>query len=451
MIKKTCEALKGAKNAIIHLYNSTSTAQREIVFGKSKKEIIELAVSGVKSIKTYKNLISAEKIILEYSPESFTGTELDYSVDICNAVIDEWQPSSADKIIINLPATVESSLPNIYADRIEWFSNKIKKRDSIIISVHTHNDRGCAVAAAELALLAGAERIEGALFGNGERSGNMDIVTMALNLFSSGINPELDFSDINHIAAICKQTTGMYIHQRHPYSGELVYTAFSGSHQDAINKGLKFQKKSCAKKWNVPYLPIDPADVGRNYEALIRINSQSGKSGAAYIMESEFGIIIPKWMQSNFGSVIQKLTEERGNELSANDIQNAFKNEYLNFKGIYSLTESHIDTIELKENINNDNQTHINAVITVNQKKLAIFGEGNGMLDAFVKGFIKSYGAIFTIENYSEHALDSGSDASAIAYIEIGRSGGNCFFAAAVDKDIGVASIKAVLNAINKF
>ena len=451
LIRKTFESLRGVKKAIVHIYNSTSETQRRVVFGKSKEEIIELAVNGITIIKDCMKSLKKENITLEYSPESFTGTELEYALEITHKVIDEWNPSPENKIIINLPATVEMSNPNVYADRIEWFCKNIKKRNSVLISVHTHNDRGCAVAAAELAILAGADRIEGSLFGNGERSGNMDIVTMALNLFSSGIDPELDFTNINRVIEIYKKCTGMSIHPRHPYAGELVYTAFSGSHQDAINKGIKQQKKSKSEKWDVPYLPIDPADVGRTYEAIIRINSQSGKGGAAYIMENEFGITIPKWLQPHFGKAVQNLTDSTGRELNSIELKNLFFSEYIEIENIYNFIKCHIDTLDTKENSDTKKLTVITAVLEKDSKKIKFTGKGNGPVDAFVKGFTKISGINFKIENYSEHSIDSGSDASAIAYTSIKTPGGKNYCAAAIDPAISIATIKAVLNTINKF
>ena len=324
LIRKTFAAISGAKHAIVHLYNSTSSLQRDVVFRKNREEIKAIAVEGTALVRRLNDECGNTGIRFEYSPESFTGTELDYALDVCHAVMDAWGASKDDKIILNLPSTVEMSSPNIYADRIEWFCRNIKSRDAVLISVHAHNDRGTAVATAELALMAGADRVEGALFGNGERCGNMDMVTMALNLFSQGVDPELDFSDLPRIREVYRRCTRMDIHPRHPYSGELVYTAFSGSHQDAISKGMKAQPHSPGGLWAVPYLPIDPEDVGCNYEAIVRINSQSGKGGVAYVLEKEYGLQIPKWMQPDFAEAVQAVADTTGVELSVEQINELF-------------------------------------------------------------------------------------------------------------------------------
>jgi 2-isopropylmalate synthase len=343
LIKKTFESVKGARQAIIHLYNSTSTLQRRAVFQMSKKEIVELAVCGTKIIKEEAARFPETKFIFEYSPESFTGTELDFALEICEAVKNVWQPTPDNKMIINLPATVEMASPNIYADQIEWFCNKISDRDAIILSLHAHNDRGCAVAATELALMAGGERVEGTLFGNGERTGNVDIVTLALNMFTQGVDPELDIENINELIDIYERVTRLTVHQRQPYAGELVYTAFSGSHQDAINKGMDLYESTDHDVWEVPYLPIDPSDLGRTYESVIRINSQSGKGGVAYVLDKDFGFKMPKDMHPEVGKIIQVVSEIEGRELIHEEIYQAFHDEYLTAQSPYELKAFHVN------------------------------------------------------------------------------------------------------------
>ncbi|MDD4295115.1 MAG: 2-isopropylmalate synthase, partial [Candidatus Omnitrophica bacterium] len=445
LIRKTFDSVYDAKNAIVHLYNSTSTVQREVVFNKKKDEIKNIAVKGAALIRRLWNDTKNKGIRFEYTPESFPGTELDYAYEVCSAVVDTWSPVDGENVIINLPTTVEMSTPNVFADRVEWFCGQIQKRESIIISVHTHNDRGTAVASAELAVMAGAQRVEGALFGNGERSGNMDIITMALNIFSQGVDPELDFSDINEIADIYRRCTGMDVHPRHPYAGDLVYTAFSGSHQDAISKGMKAQKEKGSDIWDVPYLPIDPKDVGRSYEAIIRINSQSGKGGVAYVMENYWGYKIPKEMQPQFARIVQEITEDAGSELSADDIKNCFEREYLNDKGEYRLKHCVIHS-------GNDSmeETRLSLVILYNGKEVVVKSGGDGPVDAFVRGIKEYLNILFDIEYYSEHALSHGSGAEAIAYVGIKATDDRMIFGAGIDADISMASIKAVLSAINK-
>ena len=442
-IGRTFEAIEGAKRVIVHLYNSTSKLQREVVFKKSREEIISIAAHGAAIMQKLKEESGNSGIRFEYTPESFTGTEDDFALHICHAVMDVWKPTPQDKVIINLPATVEMSTPNVYADRIEWFHRNVKKRDSLILSIHTHNDRGTAVAAAEMAIIAGADRVEGALFGNGERSGNMDIITMALNLYTQGIETGLDFSTIDRVRETYKRCTDMDVHPRHPYAGELVYTAFSGSHQDAINKGLKENEESQGEKWEVPYLPIDPKDVGRNYEAVIRINSQSGKGGVAYIMERELGYRIPRDMQPHFGKVIKSKTEEKGSELSPPEIGQAFKESYMLERDPYRLLslESHNASGEV---------SHMSAVVGHERGEIAIESEGKGPIDAFAKGMKKRFKLSFTITTYEEHELAPGSEAKAIAYIGIKSEGGVASFGVAIDENIETASVKALVNALSR-
>jgi 2-isopropylmalate synthase len=450
LIRKTFEAIRGAKNAIVHLYNSTSTVQREVVFRKNKEEIKVIAVEGTKLVRKLADEAGNPGIRMEYSPESFTGTELDYALEVCHAVMDAWQPTPGNKIIFNLPATIEMSTPNVFADRIEWFCRNVKKRECATVCVHTHNDRGCAVAAAELAVMAGADRVEGALFGNGERCGNMDIITMALNLFSRGVDPELDLTDINHVCDTYTRCTRMPVHPRHPYAGELVYTAFSGSHQDAINKGMKAYAKSSTGIWNVPYLPIDPRDVGRTYESIIRINSQSGKGGVAYIMETEFGIQIPKWMQSDLARIIQEVTDRTGKELLPEEIRGYFMKDYIERNTPYLLEKCHIDIDDYEEQSSSPNQAHVNAAVKISGRNVAFEADGNGPVDAFVKGLQKSAGISFALDKYAEHALTEGSDSKAIAYIAIKDQNGSEYFGAGIDANISIASIKAVISALNR-
>lgn len=444
LIRKTFESLKGCKKAVIHFYNSTSTIQRNVVFNKDKKEIVEIAVNGAKLIKTLEKDYPNTEFTYEYSPESFTGTEMDYALEICEAVIDIFQPDKNNKLILNLPATVEMSTPNIYADQIEWFAKNIKNRESIIISLHTHNDRGTGIAASELGLLAGADRIEGTLFGNGERTGNVDIIALAMNMFSQGIDSKLNFKNMKKVVETYEKCTKLDVHPRTPYSGELVYTAFSGSHQDAIRKGLLALKESGNKYWEVPYLPIDPADVGREYEAIIRINSQSGKGGVAFIMEQNYGIKLPKIMHPEFGALIQKVTDEKGSELKANIIYEIFEKEYLNFKGKYKLK-----SYSIKDNVN-DSKLQINAFIETDDKDFEIEGRGNGPIAAFCDGIKKAGLGEFQLKSYDEHALSQGADSSAIAYIQVEFNDGEKVFGVGKDANINTASLNALISAINR-
>ncbi len=446
-IKKTFEALAGARQAVVHLYNSTSTLQRDVVFRKGRREIIDLGVGGARLIREEAGR-TGTRISYEYSPESFTGTELDFAVEICDAVMDVWEPDPEHPVIINLPATVEMSTPNIYADQIEWFGRNMKNRDCALISLHAHNDRGSAVAATELALMAGADRVEGTLFGNGERTGNVDILTLALNLFTQGIDPGLDFSDINHVIEVYERCTGLTVHPRHPYAGELVYTAFSGSHQDAINKGMAAWEET-GGVWAVPYLPIDPKDVGRTYESIIRINSQSGKGGVAYIMDNEFGFKLPREMHPEFGAVIQKVSDETDGELPAEVVFHVFEKEYLLAASCYRLkgfnvVKRHIDTSE------NLSSAEIEAHILVHGEDQHLNASGNGPLDAFCEALRSGLGLTFTLQAYHEHALTRGSSSSAVSYIMITDGENREFWGAGVDTDIIVASIKALLSAMNR-
>ena len=450
LIRRTFESIKGAKNAIVHLYNSTSRQQRDIVFRMGKEEIRSIAIAGTRLVRELKEASGNPGIRLEYSPESFTGTELEYALEVCHAVMEEWGASASNKVILNLPSTVELSTPNIYADRIEWFCRNLRDRDAAIISVHAHNDRGTAVATAELAVMAGADRVEGALFGNGERCGNMDIVTIALNLLTQGVDPKLDFSDLPAIREVYRRCTRMDIHARHPYSGELVYTAFSGSHQDAISKGMKAHTKSAEGIWNVPYLPIDPQDVGCTYEAIVRINSQSGKGGIAYVLDKEYGIQIPKWMQPDFGLAVQDVTDRTGEELSPEQIHELFHKEYIGAKEPYQLRKCHISWDDEDPESNDEVATIINCSIQGPEGDLSFKARGNGPLDAFVRGMSGQTGLDFHVDEYVEHSIGHSSDAQAIAYIRISCADGRLSCGSGIDSNISLASIKAIVSALNR-
>lgn len=447
LIKKTFEALKGVKNAVVHLYNSTSVLQRKVVFKMSKQEIIDIAVSGAKLLNEYKGKYPETNFTFEYSPESFTGTELDYALEICEAVIDVWKPTSDNKVIINLPSTVEMATPNVYADQIEWICKHIKNRENIIISLHTHNDRGTCTASSELGLLAGADRIEGTLFGNGERTGNLDIVTMAMNMYSQGIDPKLDFSNIYNTVKIYEECTNMNVHERHPYAGKLVYTAFSGSHQDAIRKGLKALEEENNPYWEVPYLAIDPHDLGREYEEIIRINSQSGKGGTAYIMESDFGFILPKEMHKEFGAIVKEKSDTLGTELSADQIFQLFENEYLDKKTPYTLKSYETESVQ---NVEDDrNVLNIHATINVDGSDKNIEGTGNGPVDAFFNALHASNINGCKFISYDQHALDKGSRSKAVSYIQI-ENNNKRYFGVGVSENTNTSSLKALISAINR-
>ena len=453
LIRKTFAALRGAKQAIVHLYNSTSTLQRQVVFKMNQKEIMALGVEGARVIREEAERFAGD-IRYEYSPESFTGTELDFAVEICEAVAAVWEPTPERPVIFNLPATVEMSTPNIYADQIEWFIRNMKQRDCALISLHAHNDRGCAVAATELALMAGADRVEGTLFGNGERTGNVDLLTVALNLFSQGVDPKLDFSDINKVADVYKRCTGLPVHPRHPYVGELVYTAFSGSHQDAISKGMEAAEADKSGLWAVPYLPIDPQDVGRTYESIICINSQSGKGGAAYIMSREFGYTLPKKMRPGFGRVVQEETERVGSELSAGAVFAVFEREYLlQQQGCCWLKQFHVRKRHIDEQ-EEDSSAEIEALLIVDKQELHLQATGNGPLDAFCAALKKDADMDFDLISYHEHALTESSSAKAVTYIEVmdrrPDGTGEGWWGAGVDTDIIISSIKALLSAVNR-
>lgn len=446
LIDRTFEALEGIKKAIVHIYNSTSVLQRDVVFGKSKEEIKEIAIHGTKMVKTRIDNFPGE-IILEYSPESFTGTEVDYALEVCEAVLEEWGASKEKPVIINLPATVEMNTPNVYADQIEWFSKNLKNREAVILSIHPHNDRGCAVAASELALLAGADRIEGTLFGNGERTGNVDILNIAYNMFSQGINPNLNIENINEIIEVYERLCKIPVHIRHPYAGKLVFTAFSGSHQDAINKGVKAMQERNQQHWEVPYLPIDPADVGRQYEPIVRINSQSGKGGVAFVMDSCFGFRLPKGMQKEFAEIIQEISEHQG-EVAPEQIMEAFKKNYLDAK-----EPLHFRTCKIDEKADQDNNesTHVTLTFTDNSIEKTIEGIGNGPIEAVQKAISQEKAINLKVLDYNEHALHSGSNAQAIAYIHLlDIESGRTIYGAGISSNITRASLRALFSAVNR-
>jgi 2-isopropylmalate synthase len=439
LIERTYEAIEGARRAIVHLYNSTSTVQRRVVFRLDKAGIVDLAVRATALCKELAEQTETE-IVFEYSPESFHGTELEFALEICEAVMDAWQPTPEEPMIVNLPTTVEAFPPNIYADRIEWFQRHVTKRDSIVVSVHPHNDRGTAVATAELGLMAGADRVEGTLFGNGERTGNVDIITIALNLLTQGVDPRLDLSRLDEAKAIVEECNELPVHPRHPWVGELVYTAFSGSHQDAIKKGMYAQQRESSEVWDVPYLPIDPADLGRSYEAIIRVNSQSGKGGVAYLMETEHSLELPRGLQVDFAQKVQAITDLRGGELTADELLAAFHEHYLAHTRPYELgayTHTSADTDQ------------ISAELTRDGEALEVSGAGNGPIAALVDAFEQNFGITIAIRNYHEHAMAAAADATAAAYIEADIDG-DLVWGVGLHPSIVTASLRAVVNAVNR-
>ncbi len=447
LIRRTFEALQGTKNAILHLYNSTSPTQRRVVFGMSKAEIIDIAVQGTKLVKALRPTLPDTNLRFQYSPESFSATELEFALEICEAVVDVWQPTLDNKIILNLPATVELFTPNVHADQIEWFCRNIRDRESVIVSLHTHNDRGTGVAATELGLLAGANRVEGTLFGNGERTGNVDIVTLALNMYTQGVETGLDFSNIENVRAVYERTTRMEVHPRHPYGGELVFTAFSGSHQDAINKGMTAQDPAEDALWDVPYLPIDPQDIGRTYEAIIRINAQSGKGGVAYVLENEYGLKMPKAMHAEFGKIVNVLADELGNEITSMQIRQLFEKTYLQAISPFKLESFRAETIV---DDGESQEVECTALILIDGTPHELEGKGNGPINAFMQAMKEELVPDFKFVSYKEHSLSKGSGAEAAAYIEIETPSGEHFFGAAIDTNIDLASIKAMLSALNR-
>ena len=442
LITRSVEAMRGARNTIFHLYNSTSPAQRKYVFNATRADIVKIATQGTSWVKQYSQpLIAAgTRMRFEYSPESFTSTELDFAMEICEAVTDVWQPTREERIILNLPATVEYTTPNVHADQIEWMCTHLTRRDRSIISLHTHNDRGTGIAATELAMLAGADRVEGTLFGNGERTGNLDIVTVALNLYTQGIHPGLNFSNINEIREVYERTTRLDVPVRQPYAGELVFTAFSGSHQDAIKKSWAVQKPD--QPWDVLYIPIDPADIGRSYKAIIRINSQSGKGGVAYVLEHEFGYSLPKLMHREIGKIINDVADAKGTELTPGEIHDVFRREYLERPAPIVLR--HFKTTE------RDSAVNCVASLTIDGTTHQLVGDGNGPIDAFTHALKATSLPKFEVLSYAEHSLGKGSEARAVSYIQIKTERGQTLYGAGIDTNIELASIKAIVSALNR-
>jgi 2-isopropylmalate synthase len=444
LIERTFAAVKGAKKVILHFYNSTSTLQREVVFRADRAGVRAIAVAAAKQVKALADAAPETEFTFEYSPESFTGTELDFALEVCEAVKAELRPTPQKRLILNLPATVEMATPNTYADQFEWFGRHISDRDSVILSVHPHNDRGTAVAAAELALMAGADRVEGTLFGNGERTGNVDIVTMALNLFTQGVDPQLDLRDVNAIREVAEFCTQLPVHQRHPYVGELVYTAFSGSHQDAIKKGFEAQEKRNEPVFQVPYLPIDPKDVGRDYEAVIRINSQSGKGGIAYVLKADHGLDLPRSLQVEFSKVAQELMDREGKELTSPELWGLFQQAYLLADAPLTLIKQ--QTIPTSP----DNRELAATLKRRDGSTLTIEGEGNGPIDAFVDALKRAFAIEFSFLDYHEHAVGRGANATAACYVEIQDSEGRLLHGVGIDPSIVMASLKATLSAVQR-
>ncbi|MFG6339292.1 MAG: 2-isopropylmalate synthase [Lachnospiraceae bacterium] len=447
LLERTFESIEGCKQAIVHIYNSTSTLQRDVVFNMSREEITNIAVEGVKMVKRHAAKFPG-KVILEYSPESFTGTELDYALEVCNAVQREWGPTKENPMIINLPSTVEMTTPNVFADRIEWMNKHLENREAIILSIHPHNDRGTGVATAELALLAGAERVEGTLFGNGERTGNVDILNIAYNMFSQGIDPELAIEHVNESIEIYERCCKIPVHPRHPYAGKLVFTAFSGSHQDAINKGMKAMKERGGEYWEVPYLPIDPADIGREYEPIVRINSQSGKGGVAFVMDTYFGFKLPKGMHREFANVIQAISEKQG-EVSPDQIMESFRQEYLLKKEPLHFRRLRVD--DLSEETESEFDTKVTVVYTDKGEEKRFEAVGNGPIDAVKRGLQETLGINVKILDYEEHALQSGSNSQAAAYIHLlDAESGSVTYGVGVSSNITRASVRAIFSAVNR-
>ena len=450
LIRKTFEAVRGAKNVIIHFYNSTSTLQRKVVFKKDMQGIIDIAVAGAKLVRELTEADqSGTNFRYEYSPESFSGTEMDFAVDICHQVMETLGATKENPVILNLPNTVEMCTPNTYADQIEYFIRHLPNRDAAIISVHPHNDRGTGVACAELSMLAGADRVEGTLFGNGERTGNLDIVTVALNMFTQGVDPMLDFSHIDHVREIYERCTKMHVPERWPYAGKLAFTAFSGSHQDAINKGHEYMRESKSPYWEIPYLPIDPADVGREYEPIIRINSQSGKGGAAFIMDHNYGYHMPKAMHPEFGAVVQAECDRTGRELTANEVYELFHREFLNISEPYALSRAKFYEEAIAGSA--ANVTHFSGVLSVRGQFVQLESRGNGPIDAFFNALGQAGIEGYSFISYSEHAISMGSDSQAVAYIELRVPGGRRIFGVGTEHNINFASVKGILSAINRF
>lgn len=446
IIRKTFESIKGAPSAVVHLYNSTSVAQREQVFKKSKEEVRQLAVDGAKLLKEIAQETEGN-FTFEYSPESFPGTEVDYALEVCNAVLDVWQPDEDHKVIINIPTTVQIAMPHVFACQVEYLHKNLKYRDAVVLSVHPHNDRGCGISDAEFGVLAGADRVEGTLFGNGERTGNVDIVTLAMNMVCHGVEPGLDFSNISKIRETYELLTGMRVYERAPYAGDLVFTAFSGSHQDAINKGTHYMQESGTEYWEVPYLPIDPADVGREYEPIIRINSQSGKGGAAFVMQHDFGFDLPKNMHPEFGHIVQAETDRVGKELPAQRIYELFQSEYIDAAAPYQLVRH-----SFAEFTDEEGHSHVTFAGTLRHKETVfqVNGSGNGPIDAFFNAIHGQKMDRFTFVDYKEHAIKRGSDSQAVAYIHLQDQAGQDWFGVGISHNINLAPLKGILSAINR-
>jgi 2-isopropylmalate synthase len=444
LIDRTYESLVGAKQAIVHLYNSTSTVQRRVVFGLDEAGIVDIAVKGAERCKANEVNVPGTKIRYEYSPESFTGTELPFAKEICEAVMDVFQPTVEDPLIINLPATVEMSTANIYGDMIEWMHRNLRDRDRIVLSLHPHNDRGTAVAAAEFGVMAGADRVEGTLFGNGERTGNVDVITLALNLFSQGIDPELDITEINELRRVAEHCNQLPVHPRHPYVGDLVYTAFSGSHQDAIKKGFEAMEQTGQTLWEVPYLPIDPRDVGRTYEDVIRVNSQSGKGGVAYLLKTEQELDLPRRLQIEFTRVIQQITDTTGKEITGNEIWEQFRNHYLTITKPYELV-----SFATTQNAEGADRTRLTATIRVDGEERDLAGEGGGSVEAFTNAVNEAVSADIRVLDYHEHSIGAGTDAKAVCYMEI-QVDGKELWGVGIHGDIVTASLRAIVSAVNR-
>jgi 2-isopropylmalate synthase len=448
LIRRTFESLAGAKQAIVHVYNSTSTAQRRIVFGLDRPAVRDIAVGGAKVVRDCARDYPGTHWVFQYSPESFTATELDFAVDVCDAVGDVWQPTSAHRMIVNVPATVEMATPNVYADQVEWMSRHLARRDAIVLSVHPHNDRGCGVAAAELALMAGAQRVEGCLFGNGERTGNVCLVTLGLNLLTQGIDPGIDFSDINEIIRTVEHCNQLPVHPRHPYGGDLVFTAFSGSHQDAIKKGLAARVAEMARGnlvWDVPYLPIDPADVGRTYDAVIRVNSQSGKGGIAYLLERDYGLALPRLLQIEFSQVIQRIADATGKELAPADIRAAFDREY-----VAATMPLAYGGHRAQHNVSDGTIEQLAAHLSLDGVEWVLTGSGNGPVDAFVHALRGEGGLDIHVQTYHEHAVGAGEDATAVAYVQLRVGTEQTVYGVGLDPNIVTATLRAVVSAVNR-
>ncbi|PXA05649.1 2-isopropylmalate synthase [Coraliomargarita sinensis] len=444
LIRRTFESLEGVPTAIVHLYNSTSPLQRRVTFGKSKEEIKNIAVEGTHLVKSLVSTIPDTKVRFQYSPESFSDTEVDYALQVCEAVMEAWEPTEEERIILNLPATVEVATPNVHADQIEWFCRHMKERNKAIISLHTHNDRGTGVAATELGLMAGADRVEGTLFGNGERTGNLDIVTVALNLYTQGVDPGLDLSKLDDIRAVYERVTRMTVPERHPYAGDLVFTAFSGSHQDAIKKGMDLREKEQTERFEVPYLLIDPQDIGRTYEAIIRINSQSGKGGVAYILSRDFGLDIPKAMHPEVGVVVNDAADKGSRELSPQEVHEVFMQQYVNLD-----TPLNILAIE-REDFSKTGEVRIDADITMRGEEMPVTGTGNGPISAFVDALDQKGWKDFTLLDYRQHSIGGGSKTKAAAYIQIRHQNGKSYYGCGIDANIELAGLRALVSAFNR-